>query len=240
MRVHVFLAAGILTAGMTPVCFAGSKSPDISAMPEGITFAVVLKTKLDTTKARPGDVVRFDLLSPVMANHSEVVPGNAKVSGKVIEAHPLGERKFSSLAVAIESITWKRHTVPLHAHAIGFGKLRVTYYGKKYNCSQDALATDRPVRLPPQGRGDPPLASNAPIARPIQAQCDSVAAQSETDSESIAHIKLFHTTSELAPVVFGSTKRNIVLQKGALMVVRNGPEPATMGGVSAENKVPQN
>jgi hypothetical protein len=127
MRVGNFVASAACFAAIgTSVLFAFDE-PAMSTLPEGATLPVVLKQKIDTAKVRRGDKVQFELLSPVIANQTMVVPASAKIYGRIIEAHPLEKHSYSSLAVAIDTIVWKRQTLPLHAHLAGFGKIKVTY-----------------------------------------------------------------------------------------------------------------
>jgi hypothetical protein len=72
-----------------------------------------------------------------------------------------------------------------------------------------------------------------------ETQCDSIAASSETDLQEVAYIRLYRTNSALVPVAFGSTKRDIVLKKGTLLVIRNGAEPVTLGATSMQHKLQQ-
>jgi hypothetical protein len=214
--------------------------PPLSTLPEGVTLPVVLKQKIDTAKVRQGDMVQFELLSPVIANQTVVVPASARIYGRILEAHPLEKHPLSSLAIVIESIVWKRQTLALHAHLAGFGKMKVTYYGKKGSCDQSLSDV---FRAPPRtglGRNEPTKQSITTAPRSVysETQCEPVEASSETDPQNVAYIRLYRTNSPLVPVAFGSTKRTIVLKKGTLLILRNGAEPVTMGAASNGNKLP--
>jgi hypothetical protein len=241
MRVGSQLAFSICLAVMITSASFAYDAPAAHTVAEGVVLPVILKQKIDTAKIKPGEVVKFELLSPVIANHEVVIPANAKVFGRVVEAHPLANNPFSSLAVVIESIVWKRQTVPLHAHLAGFGKLKVTYFGKKYSCDQNLSDVFRSPTRPAVSRNEPSrqATNSAPRSVFSETQCDSVAATSETDSQNVAHIRLYRTTSQLVPVAFGSTKRDIVLKKGTLLVIRNGAEPVSVRATSAKNKMPR-
>jgi len=241
MRVFSLLVSGACVAVLC-TCVFGFDAPTAPTVAEGVVLPVVLKQKIDTAKAHPGEIVKFELLSPVVANSEVVVPANAKVYGRIIEAHPLEKNPFSSLAVVIETIEWKHHTMFLHAHLAGFGRVKVTYFGKQYNCDQAPVAdAGVPTRSSSGRLGDPArqLARPAPRMSGLEPQCDSIDAQSETDNKSIEHIRLRHTRSKLVPVAFASTTRDIVLKKGTLLVIRNGAEPVTMGATTKRNKLLQ-
>ena len=243
MCVGQIVSSGASFALISTIALFAFDAPSEPLVAEGLVMPVVLKQKIDTAKAHPGEIVKFELLSPVMANHEVVAPASAKVYGRIVEAHPLGNNPFSSLAVVIESIAWKNHTLLLHAHLAGFGKMKVTYFGRQYNCDQALGIQDE--RVPTRGssgRLSDPMRSmtrSAPRLGGYEPQCDSIAAQTETDSKAIEHIRLRRTVSKLVPVAFASTKRDIVLKKGTLLVIRNGPEPVTMGAASNQNKLPR-
>ena len=220
---------------MSTMALFAFDAPSEPLVAEGLVMPVVLKQKIDTAKIQPGEVVKFELISPAMANHEVVIPANAKVYGRIVEAHPLGNNPFSSLAVVIESIMWKSHTLSLHAYLAGFGRMKVTYFGKQYYCDQPPTQN---ASVPARNSRD---SDKAPQPQPrtsvFETQCDSISAQSETDNKSIEHIQLLRTKSKLVPVAFASTKRDIVLKKGTLLVIRNGAEPVTMGAASKQNKL---
>jgi len=239
MGVGKLLACGVCFAAMSASVLFAFDEPAASTLAEGATLPVVLKQKIDTAKIREGEIVNFELLSPVIVNREVVIPANAKIYGRVLEARPFATNSFSTLAVAIESITWKRQSLPLHAHLSGFGKLKVTYYGKKYSCDQNLSDAFRP---PPRGASRNEQGRQAPASAPksvfSETQCDSIAASNETDVQKLSHIRLYRTNSKAVPVAFGSTKRDIVLKKGTLLVIRNGAEPLTMGAASNLNRLP--
>ena len=238
MRVCTLLVALVLLAGMTVPVALASDEPLVATVPDGTTLPVVLTRTIDTAKAKPGDPVRFELVSPVVANGT-VIPRNAKLSGKIVRVHTLKNHPYSSLAVLIDSVEWKHNVVPLQAHMVGFGKVRLTYYGSKMNCEQSPRdevyesgsvqvrgGEQRTVRIPPKTSGVGP-------------QCDNVAAQTESDAKSLSDIKLYRTRNLPVPVAFVSRKRDIVLKKGTLLVIRNGADPETMGEATASNNMPR-
>jgi hypothetical protein len=240
MRVRGLLASGVCFAVLGTSALFAFDEPLMSTLAEGVTLPVVLKQKIDTAKVRQGDMVQFELLSPVLANQTVVVPASAKIYGRILEAHPLEKHRFSSLAVVIESIVWKRQRLALHAHLAGFGRMKVTYYGKKGSCEQNLSDV---FRVPPRtglGRNEPTRQTNTPAPKSVysETQCESIEASTETDPQKVAYIRLYRTNSPLVPVAFGSTKRNIVLKKGTLLIIRNGAEPVTMGAASNGNKFP--
>jgi hypothetical protein len=243
MRVRALVASGVCFAIVSTSALLAFDEPANPVIAEGLVLPVVLKQKIDTAKIQPGDVVKFELLSPVIANREVVVPATAKVYGKIVEANPLGKNPFSSLAVAIDSIVWKDHALSLHAHLAGFGKMKVTYFGKQSNCDQpiEQQRVRSMVRRSTGRDSDRPPDVTTPVQATsgLEPQCDNIAAQSETDNKGIEHIQLRRTRSKLVPVAFASTKRDIVLKKGTLMVIRNGAEPVTMGSTLEQNRLPR-
>jgi hypothetical protein len=75
-------------------------------IPEGSTLAVRLIDAVDTRTAQPGDSFRASLSSPLVVDGETVVPANADVEGKVVEAKSAGRFSGqSSLTLELTRLT---------------------------------------------------------------------------------------------------------------------------------------
>lgn len=75
-------------------------------LPKGTGLRLLLKETVSSKKAKPGDVVNFQVLDAVKADNLIVIPNKAPVSAKVLEVHRAGRAWHSGkLKLNLEPVT---------------------------------------------------------------------------------------------------------------------------------------
>lgn len=105
------VAVILLASGLAP----GQQSPDKSRAYSGISIPVQLKTTIHADKVHRGDPVEFRSLEAVLLGNGVVMPANSKLTGRIVGAAPLQDKKPSWLVLLVEHGEWKQQSVPLHA-----------------------------------------------------------------------------------------------------------------------------
>jgi hypothetical protein len=98
------------------VCFAQEQRPNASAYPVGgVSIPAELKSTIRAERVHRGDPVEFRSLQAVLISKGLVMPANAKLTGRIVEAAPLQGDRPSWLVLLVERGEWKNQSVPLHA-----------------------------------------------------------------------------------------------------------------------------
>lgn len=251
MSIRPVALVGITLLLAAPM-FAGDETPAAPLeVPEGATLPVVLKKTINAAKAKPGDVVKFELLSPVLAENSVVIPKSAKLYGRIVFAQPLAGKPYSALAIAVDRAEWKHNTVPLYGHVAGFGKFKyVVNRPAAPGCSstgseppiprrssattQDTSAAPRPSRGYNLGTTQP-----ADLPAELSSCGGNDSTEAESDTSILKHMSMRRTNSLLVPLALVSTRKDIVLKKGSLLIVRNGAPRVSAGDTALLKNVPR-
>jgi len=85
------------------------------------TLPVELSKGIKADRALPGDEVRFRMVEPILAGNGVVIPGSAKLYGRIILTSPVTKERRSHLSILIDRAEWKGHSMRLNAYVVGLG-----------------------------------------------------------------------------------------------------------------------
>jgi BON domain len=93
---------------------APPQPPAQITIPDGTALAVRMLDSLDSETANPGDTFRATLNSPIVVDGSVVVPADADLFGRVVDAQAAGRFKGAALlTIEITRISFNGRTYPL-------------------------------------------------------------------------------------------------------------------------------
>jgi hypothetical protein len=86
-------------------------------IPDGTVLAIRMLDTLDSETANPGDTFRATLNSPVQVDGKTVIPAEADVFGRVVDAHAAGRFKGSALlTIEVTKVGFNGRTYPVHTN----------------------------------------------------------------------------------------------------------------------------
>lgn len=213
---------------MIGISGASEKPPTNSSVviSPGVTIPVTLKHKLDAGKAKAGDIIKMELVESIAGTGSSVIPSGAKVYGRVVGATRLDAGGESRVAVLIDRMEWKHVVVPVRAVVTGFGALRVVMQdGQERICAEVENSTNVRAAIPQSDGTSTRRSRSGAMATVLSDSLKSCGSRdnlttrsslSKTKDVSIRRLKAHPEVS-----VFISSKQDIVLKSGTLMMLRS-------------------
>jgi hypothetical protein len=89
--------------------------PPATQVPDKLNIPARLSKTIDTRKCKPGDKVEMKSLGAVLIANGLVMPENAKLHGRIVNAASRQDDKPSWVLLVVERAEWKEHTIALHA-----------------------------------------------------------------------------------------------------------------------------
>lgn len=180
-------------------------------LPARFHFRAVLENSLNANKNKPGDTVRMSSLDDEAVDGIVVIPKNARLTGRIVEAKAssAGDPE-SRLSIVIEQARWKGHVLPLNASIVAQGRTKVSLDWKpRFPCVEGM----EPVRGLPRTLSD------------CAADAERSAGGEMMKTPILSHVELRETPEGRTVLV--KQEGNVVLTAGMLFVLRH-----------MENKVP--
>src|SRR5208283_2699593 len=225
----LYTALLTFTALLAPAQQTPVRNPESAGT---MSIPAQLTRTVQANKAHPGDTVEFRTLEAVLVGRDLVIPANARLYGRVLSAAPKQDNKNSWLAVAVERAEWKEGSLPLHA----------------FIAAQIAISTKN------QGVADPVITDNA-TSSSRRAARQAARAASAIDPNLATMVKAPLEATETRPDQLGpkypmlenvslfrgkngttyllSSKANVKLPAGVLLMLKNEPESEANKGKTA-------
>ncbi len=175
---------------------ANASIPAPTALPKRLHLRAEMQSTINAAKARAGDEVRMQVLVAERDNNDAVIiPKGAKLFGRVVEvsARTVAAPE-SRIGILIERAEWKDRSVPLHAFIVAQGQVRF-----QVDCNSGAYSELHPCFSSSTSESD----------------------QASPALEKNIELRLIGTPPTASLLV--SRKRNVVLRKGMMFVIRNTP-----------------
>ncbi len=147
-----FAAAVLFTFSLTAL----AAPPPALKLPDGTTFLVVLKDKVQAQRAHPDDPIRARVQSPVLVQGRVLIPAGATLLGRVTSAVSHRARGAASrLGIRFERAEWKGGSAALNAYIVGQMKRTVRADEADPNLAQRCRWQSGNGVFPPGQPGDP-------------------------------------------------------------------------------------
>jgi len=193
-----------------------------------------LTRTVQADKAHPGDTVEFRTLEAVLAGRDLVIPANARLYGRVLSAAPRQDNRNSWLAVVVERAEWKQGSLPLHAFiaaqiAISTNNQRAADAGTADNAP---LSPRRAARQSARSAvtTDPNLSN---MVKTPQDATETRQDQSGPKYPMLENVSLFRDKNGTSYLL--SSKSNVKLPAGVLLMLKNEPESEATKGKTASS-----
>ena len=208
-------------AQQTPVHKPESAGP--MSIPAQLTRTV------QANKAHPGDTVEFRTLEAVLAGKDLVIPANARLFGRVLSAAPRQDNKNSWLAVVVERAEWKQGSLPLHAFIAAQIAIATRNQAPE---EKTTYSPQNPRSMRQTARAT--LATDPNLATLVKAPQDAT----ETRQDQLGprypmleNVSLFRDKDGTSYLL--SSKANVKLPAGVLLMLKNEPESEATKGKTA-------
>jgi len=206
--------------------------------PGSLMIPAQLSRTVRADKAHPGDPVEFRTLEAVLVGKSVVMPADTHLFGRVLGAGPKQDNKNSWLAVVVERAEWKEHNLPLRA----FIAAQITVKARSNPSMADTITNDPPVMSRRTARqaartsamSDPSLSGL--VRTPVDAN-ETIQDESGLKHPWLENVGIIRDNDGTTYLL--SSKANVTLPGGALLMLRNDPVPnsaATEGRPSSGPK----
>ncbi len=229
------IALLVLTALCAPAQQTVSSDPASSGK---LSIPAQLSKTIRADKAHAGDPVELKTLEAVLVSNGLVMPANASLHGRVLDARPRQDGKNSWLVVVVDRAQWKEHSLPLHAFisaqiAISQQNNQTADAGIPNNTQPSFPRSRQSTRAAPIT--DPNLA-NLTVAGRVRSQHDATEAAPEpirTSYPALRGVGILRDKNGTTYLL--SAKSNVKLPAGIMLMLRDEPveRAASPDGVAA-------
>lgn len=187
-------------------------APGSTTLDAGASIAVVMRRTVKADKANLGDEVLAEVTVPVLQSGRILIPEGARVTGRVLAAVARSrEHPESVLAIRFERAEWKDGSVALNAFMVrALGRPEKARKGDSYN----------PVNCVPSMHALP----QQPVAQPAHTprfDCSTMRGSvSDAGLPKLEDVSVRTTGDALGPTELISTKKNVTLEKGLNVELR--------------------
>ncbi len=114
MKFACFLIPLLFLSGLTAIA-QNDTSPESART---TSLPVELRTTIRAEKARPGELVRFNMLEAVLVGNGIVIPADATIYGHILAASRRCDKTPSWLKIQLDRAQWKGHVLRLRGHIV--------------------------------------------------------------------------------------------------------------------------
>ena len=203
-----------------------AQSPE--PIPAGTLIPVILKSNLNAKKVKVGDEVKLEVTDDVLgADKVKLIPRKAKVTGHVTRVQPREKDSESILSIVAEKAEWKNGSASFHA--IIAGKVRPPEVNPELSGSANPRGMGAGQQDSPRAAIAEGMSAHSGVAQAAVADDFKTYQGATTSGVQATMIEGIGLRRSSDPAVISelvAPKKNLELESGSTMVLRNMPPPA--------------